>query len=108
MPNGFFKIDFQTMLGTGSGVALFSEGKIHGGDSTMWYRGAYAVDGSKFTGEVTVDQHSVIPGSESVLGPGRKTVNFMGEMDGDGNSARIHGAVPSGGVEINAVITRIA
>ena len=44
--------------GKGSGVILFREGKILGGDAYLFYTGSYTVKGDSFKGEVLVQRHT--------------------------------------------------
>ena len=44
--------------GKGSGVILFRDGQILGGDAYLFYTGSYTVKGDTFKGEVLVQRHT--------------------------------------------------
>ncbi|PAL22345.1 GrlR family regulatory protein [Sphingopyxis sp. GW247-27LB] len=84
--DGFYKVQFGTPLGEGSGVAYLTDGKIYGGDSMMAYAGTYAVNGDQLTTEVNVFTHTNQPGMESTLGVNSATLQLSGQADGNGAS----------------------
>jgi hypothetical protein len=55
MKNGLYSIHVSLQdgrSGKGSGVVLFRDGKILGGDAYLFYTGTYTVKGNTFKGEV--------------------------------------------------------
>ncbi len=61
MKNGLYSIHVDLLdgrTGKGSGVVIFRDGKILGGDAYLFYVGSYTVNGSSFKGEVLVKQHT--------------------------------------------------
>src|SRR3954451_17434780 len=61
MKNGLYSIHVELLdgrSGKGSGVILFRDGQILGGDAYLFYTGSYAVNGSAFKGEVLVQSHT--------------------------------------------------
>ena len=61
MKNGLYSIHVTLLdgrAGKGSGVVVFRDGKIVGGDAYLFYTGSYAVKGNTFKGEVLVQRHT--------------------------------------------------
>jgi hypothetical protein len=61
MKNGLYSIHVDLLdgrTGKGSGVVVFHDGKIFGGDAYLFYLGSYTVSGSTFKGEVQINQHT--------------------------------------------------
>jgi hypothetical protein len=61
MKNGLYSIHVQLgdgREGKGSGVLVFNEGVILGGDAFLFYTGKYSAEGSTVRGEVVVNQHT--------------------------------------------------
>ena len=69
LPNGLYKLAFETPAGTDYGVAHLSDGRLRGGDSGMAYVGSYRAEGPLFSAELSVTQHRRVPGAVSALGP---------------------------------------
>jgi hypothetical protein len=61
MKNGLYSIHVTLLdgrVGKGSGVILFRDGQILGGDAYLFYTGSYSVKGDTFKGEVLVQRHT--------------------------------------------------
>jgi hypothetical protein len=61
MKNGLYSIHVSLhdgRVGKGSGVIIFREGKIFGGDAYLFYTGSYTVKDGAFKGEVLVQRHT--------------------------------------------------
>jgi len=61
MKNGLYSIHVTLLdgrVGKGSGVILFRDGQILGGDAYLYYTGSYTVKGDAFKGEVLVQRHT--------------------------------------------------
>jgi prophage DNA circulation protein len=61
MRNGLYSIHVHLLdgrNGKGSGVVVFRNGEILGGDAYLYYTGSYVVTGSGFKGEVQIMQHT--------------------------------------------------
>jgi hypothetical protein len=61
MKNGLYSIHVGLLdgrSGKGSGVILFREGQILGGDAYLYYTGTYSVKADTFKGEVLVQHHT--------------------------------------------------
>ena len=61
MIDGLYSIHVSLLdgrSGKGSGVVMFRDGKILGGDAYLFYIGSYSVKGNTFKGEVLVQRHT--------------------------------------------------
>lgn len=107
MKNGLYKVQFQTPLGMGYGVVHAVDGKMWGGDASMYYVGSYTIDGDKITATVNTDAHSTYPGSGSVFGTNKVTIQIDGTFSGDNVTAR--GSSPQApGLSFSASMHRLS
>jgi hypothetical protein len=61
MKNGLYSIHVNLLdgrVGKGSGVVVFRDGKIVGGDAYLYYVGTYTVKENALKGEVLVHRHT--------------------------------------------------
>lgn len=62
MINGLWSVDFHVLpsgtANNGSGVVVFKDGKIYGGDSTYYYTGTYQLNDKAFTAKVRIKHYS--------------------------------------------------
>jgi hypothetical protein len=71
MKNGLYSIHVSLQdgrTGKGSGVIMFREGKILGGDAYLFYTGTYTTKGDTFKGEVLVQRHTSSPDANPLFG----------------------------------------
>jgi hypothetical protein len=71
MKNGLYSIHVTLLdgrVGKGSGVVVFRDGKIVGGDAFLFYTGTYTVKGNTFKGEVLVQRHTSSPDANPLFG----------------------------------------
>jgi hypothetical protein len=71
MRNGLYSIHVTLQdgrSGKGSGVVLFRDGQILGGDAYLFYVGSYIVRGDTFKGEVLVQRHTRSPDVNPLFG----------------------------------------
>jgi hypothetical protein len=74
MKNGLYSIHVDLLdgrSGKGSGVILFRNGQILGGDAYLFYTGSYTVNtahGNAFKGEVLVQRHTPSPDVNPLFG----------------------------------------
>jgi hypothetical protein len=73
MKNALYSIHVDLLdgrSGKGSGVVIFRDGQILGGDAYLYYTGSYVVNRSSntFKGEVTVMQHTPSPDMSPLFG----------------------------------------
>jgi hypothetical protein len=105
MKNGLYSIHVTLLdgrVGKGSGVILFRDGQILGGDAYLYYIGSYTVKDNTFKGEVLVQRHTSPRGSDNPLFGGPAPVGVSGtftdtraEMTGTalvGKASQIFGA----------------
>jgi len=58
LKDGTYAAWFRTPRGQGTGIVHIGDGQIWGRDSVMFYNGACAIDGDRFTATVTTKRHS--------------------------------------------------
>jgi hypothetical protein len=71
MKNGLYSIHVSLQdgrSGKGSGVIMFRDGQIHGGDAYLFYTGTYTVKDDTFKGEVLVQRHTSSPDANPLFG----------------------------------------
>jgi T3SS negative regulator,GrlR len=71
MKNGLYSIHVTLQdgrSGKGSGVVIFRDGKILGGDAYLFYIGSYTVKGNTFKGEVLIQRHTSSPDANPLFG----------------------------------------
>ena len=70
MKNGLYSIHVTLLdgrVGKGSGVIMFRDGQIVGGDAYLFYTGTYTVKDNTFKGEVLVQRHTTPRQNENPL-----------------------------------------
>jgi hypothetical protein len=93
MKNGLYSIHVSLLdgnTGKGSGVVVFRDGAIRGGDAFLYYTGHYTVQNNTFRGEVIVSQHTPSKDVNPLFGgrtvsigvTGRATTDERAEMEG--------------------------
>jgi hypothetical protein len=107
MKNGLYSIHVNLQdgrVGKGSGVIVFRDGKIVGGDAYLFYTGTYTVKDNTFKGEVLVQRHTTPRDNDNPLFGGPAPVGIgvsgtftdtRGEMSGTalvGKASQIFGA----------------
>lgn len=83
MKNGLYSIHVTLLdgrVGKGSGVIMFRDGQILGGDAYLYYTGSYKVKDSTFKGEVLVQRHTAPRNNDNPLfgGPGAVGIGVSG------------------------------
>jgi hypothetical protein len=82
MVDGFWTVQFQGVQGGGGGVAVFTNGKIFGGDSGFTYTGTYQENNNALKARVSVQ--NFVPGVPNVMGrQGNFELEFTGTVSGD-------------------------
>jgi hypothetical protein len=107
MKNGLYSIHVSLQdgrVGKGSGVIVFRDGKIIGGDAYLYYTGSYTVKDNTFKGEVLVQRHTTPRDNDNPLFGGPAPVGIgvsgtftdtRGTMNGTalvGKASQIFGA----------------
>jgi hypothetical protein len=87
MKNGLYSIHVTLLdgrVGKGSGVILFRDGQILGGDAYLFYTGSYTVKGETFKGEVLVQRHTTPRDNANPLfgGPSPVGIGVSGTFTG--------------------------
>jgi hypothetical protein len=83
MRNGLYSIHVDLLdgrSGKGSGVIVFYDGTIHGGDAFLYYLGSYVVQpqAGTFRGEVIVNQHTRSRDVNPLFGGGDVSIGVSG------------------------------
>jgi hypothetical protein len=83
MRNGLYSIHVGLLdgrAGKGSGVIVFCDGTIRGGDAYLFYTGSYAVQekSGTFRGEVIVNQHTRATEVNPLFGGGEVSIGVSG------------------------------
>jgi hypothetical protein len=63
--NGSYSAWYRTRLREGTGIVVFKDGKITGGDASLAYAGTYFQNGDQFSAVITTWRHT--PGPPSVF-----------------------------------------
>jgi hypothetical protein len=95
LTNGFYRVAFRTPLGTGAGVAVLQDGRMHGGNSYHSFVGTYIVTAKHVSAQIEVSRHT--EGEASVMGIDEMIVTITGDvlpngMNGRGSSQQAPGA----------------
>lgn len=107
MRDGLYKVQFSTPLGVGFGVVYANGGKMWGGDAGIYYLGTYSDVNGDLTATVRIDRHASFPGSMSVFGIDKATINLTGKVQG--NSVVADGTSPQApGVKFKANLSHIS
>ena len=83
MRNGLYSIHVDLLdgrSGRGSGVIVFHDGSIRGGDAFLFYTGTYSIQqkSSTFRGEVIVNQHTASRDVNPLFGGGEVSIGVSG------------------------------
>ena|SRR5579862_753872 len=82
MVEGFWIVQYEGLKDKGGGVAVFTKGRILGGDSGTTYIGNYQTDEKTIKGRVRI--HNFLPGTVSVIGvEGDYDLDVVGSVEGD-------------------------
>ena len=104
---GFYKIDFETEIAHGSGVVVFRDGKVRGGDNAIAYTGTYEIKDGRFSADVEISQHTQAQNVVTVFGPDQASVRLEGEATGP--TFELTGSTPAAaGVTFKGVLTRLS
>jgi hypothetical protein len=111
MQDGLYKVEFQTPLGVGAGVVFLHGGKMHGGDTSMFYLGNISEQGDDLTADVEAGFHTHLPGVNSVFGPSvnRPHIHLRGKSQGGGTSATFTGhASEAPSINFKATLSKLS
>lgn len=107
MKDGLYKVFFQTPLGIGAGVVFAKDGRMWGGDSSIYYVGTFSEENGELTATVDIDEHTKVPGMASVFGVANATIVLSGTVNGGIITAK--GTSPQApGISFSATLTHIS
>jgi hypothetical protein len=102
---GFWTVQFQGVQGAGGGVAVFTKGRIFGGDSGYTYTGTYEGDANI---KARVSVQNFIAGLPNVMGrQGNFELEFTAAVNGDVMNATAN-MVGQPAMKLNTRLTRKA
>jgi hypothetical protein len=106
--NGIYALTALAIDGAGvdaGGVLILHDGKIHGGDSFVYYVGTYNCSDGKWTGEIVSREHTPTtrPIAERV-----QSIEFSGTYDNDGAEVEAIAVVGKQPVQYDAVLRLLA
>jgi hypothetical protein len=108
MQNGTYKVEFTTKLGHGTGIVVFRDGQIRGGDSSMLYVGSFTKKDKELVAEVKADVHSQVQGMSSVFGTNSVNIVLKGKMSNVEDSILLDGSAKEApGVEFKAYLKKL-
>jgi hypothetical protein len=87
MRNGLYSIHVQLgdgREGKGSGVLVFNDRVILGGDAYLFYTGKYSAEGSTVRGEVVVNQHTPSLDANPIFRGVEVGIGFSGQFTDTG------------------------
>jgi len=111
MKNGLYSIHVQLgdgRDGKGSGVLVFNEGVILGGDAFLFYTGRYSHEGSTVRGEVVVNQHTPSLDANPIFGGADVGIGFSGAFTDTGATVSGTGLVGRHSMIFRATLRRLA
>lgn len=79
--NGLYKCEFGTPLGQGIGVVSIIDGKIRGGDFSLFYVGEAVIDDGKVKATFETAVHTKVEGVTSVFGVDSVVVDVIGGVE---------------------------
>jgi hypothetical protein len=106
MQNGLYKVEFQTPLGAGAGVVYLENGKLHGGDSAMFYIGKVSEQGEDLVAEVESKRHT--QGMQSVFGIDHTHITLKGRASNNTAAALTGSAKEAPNVALKAKLVKIS
>jgi hypothetical protein len=83
MLNGLYKLEFETVRGSGSGVAVARDGRLFGGNSAFAFSGSYRETDSEILAELSILRHDDDVAFERLFGADEFTVPLRGKRQGD-------------------------
>lgn len=107
MREGFYKVEFHTVHGTGAGVLYAIAGKLRGGNTGFAFIGSYSGEGNDILARINTRRHNLDPAIKPLFGTDMITLTLRGRENGD--IVDFEGsALQLPGVAFKAVLIRIA
>lgn len=83
MNEGLYKAEFETPFGKGTAVIYLHNGLFRGGNSALFYKGTYEIDGKTLHAQAKIKRHSQDLNIASVFGMDNITVTIEGVIEGN-------------------------
>jgi hypothetical protein len=103
---GFYKVEFHTVHGTGNGVLYATAGKLRGGNSGFAFIGSYVDKSDGIHVKISTQRHNDDPALKPLFGTDMITLTLKG-TENDGMVDFEGTALQLPGVLFKAVLTRI-
>lgn len=82
MLEGLWSVNFMSSRQSlGSGVVVFREGKLLGGDQGYFYRATTTLQGDTVTASLSVRKYQTLPGINNVMGIDNFDMTVTGKID---------------------------
>lgn len=111
MINGLYSIHVNLLdgrTGRGSGVIVFRDGKLLGGDAYLFYTGSYTTRDNAMRGEVIINQHTPSPDERPLFGGQQVSIGFSGKIDGNAGTMSGTALVGKASVIFEATLRKMA
>jgi hypothetical protein len=105
--NGLYSIHIQTLdgiEGANTGVMLFHDGRILGGDGFFYYLGSYSSANGRWTAEILNQEHTPAKGEVPLFGGHDVGIGISGTCDEQGAEAEAVALVGARSVRCKAVL----
>lgn len=83
MKNGLYSVHVDMLdgdTGKGSGVLIFRDGNILGGNAFLYYVGDYSFSGDSLKGSLIINQHTPSPDAHLLFGGREVSIGFSGKF----------------------------
>jgi hypothetical protein len=105
--NGLYSIHIQTLdgiEGANTGVMLFHDGRILGGDGFFYYLGSYSSANGRWKAEILNQEHTPAKGEVPLFGGHQVGIGISGTCDAQGAQAEAVALVGTRSVRCKAVL----
>jgi hypothetical protein len=105
--NGLYSIHIQTLdgiEGANTGVMLFHDGRILGGDGFFYYLGSYSSANGRWKAEILNQEHTPAKGEVPLFGGHQVGIGISGSCDQNGAEAEAVALVGTRSVRCKAVL----
>lgn len=106
MQSGLYKVEFQTVHGSGRGVIYARDGRMLGGNSAFAFTGTYDDQGDTIAVEISTVRHNNDPNFRPLFGTDEITLKLTGHASADGYVFE-GGTAALPGVAFRSIMTRI-
>ena len=105
--NGLYSIRIKTLDGVEgglTGVMLLHDGRILGGDASLYYLGTYTSADGRWKGQILNQEHTPAVGENPIFGGHEVGIGFSGTCSGDGAELEAIALVGKRSVRLTAVL----